>query len=157
MREIDSNHSRFSRRCVGQRYDHGVSVYDFAYVRCNHAQNLPQIEARRDFGRQIEEQLKPLFAEADAQVAFVSLDKEPEKAAEWFQQNMKEPELFLKHLYLDPKFVTADLLKVDAFPMTLVVGRDGKVAHVQRGFKEGEHSTEEIVKVATRLLKAAKT
>jgi hypothetical protein len=36
-------------------------VYDFAYVRCNRAQNLPQIEARRDFGRQIEEQLKPLL------------------------------------------------------------------------------------------------
>jgi hypothetical protein len=32
-----------------------------AYVRCNRAQNLPQIEARRDFGRQIEEQLKPLL------------------------------------------------------------------------------------------------
>jgi hypothetical protein len=36
-------------------------VYDFAYVRCNRAQNLPHIKARRDFGRQIEEQLKLLF------------------------------------------------------------------------------------------------
>jgi hypothetical protein len=35
-------------------------VYDFAYVRCNRAQNFPQVQARRDFGRQIEEQLKSL-------------------------------------------------------------------------------------------------
>ena len=61
MRKIHSNYSGFSRRCVGQRYDHSIGVYDFAYVRSNRAQNLPQIEARRDFGRQIEEQLKPLL------------------------------------------------------------------------------------------------
>jgi hypothetical protein len=41
--------------------DYSISVYDFAYVRCNRAQNLPQIEARRDFGRQIEKKLKPLL------------------------------------------------------------------------------------------------
>ena len=35
-------------------------MYDFAYVRCDRAQDLPQVEARRDSGRQIEEQLKPL-------------------------------------------------------------------------------------------------
>src|SRR5206468_9453723 len=60
MRKIDSNYSRFSRRCVGQRHDHSISVYDFAYVRRNRPQDLPDLKARRDFARQIEEQLKPL-------------------------------------------------------------------------------------------------
>jgi hypothetical protein len=41
--------------------DHGISVYDFAYVRRNRPQDLPDLEARRDLGRQIEEQLKPLL------------------------------------------------------------------------------------------------
>jgi hypothetical protein len=36
-------------------------VYDFAYVRRNRPQDLPDLEARRDFARQIEEQLKPLL------------------------------------------------------------------------------------------------
>jgi hypothetical protein len=35
-------------------------MYDFAYVRRNGAQDLSQVEARRDFARQIEEQLKPI-------------------------------------------------------------------------------------------------
>jgi hypothetical protein len=48
----------FFRSCIGQRNCYGIGVYDFAYVRCNRAQDLPQVEARRDSGRQIQEQLK---------------------------------------------------------------------------------------------------
>jgi thiol-disulfide isomerase/thioredoxin len=101
---------------------------------------------------EMEDQLKPLLGESDFQVAFVSLDKEPEKAAAWFLGNLKDPDTFLKRLYLDSKFETADELKVDSFPMTLIIGRDGKVARVQRGFKEGEKSTEELVRFAGKLL-----
>ncbi len=103
---------------------------------------------------EMEEQLKPYLTDQDFQVAFVSLDKDPSKAAEWFQGNLKSPDLFLKHLYSDAAFEAADKLKVDSFPMTLVIGKDGKVAHVQRGFKEGEDSTARLVKVSTDLLKA---
>ena len=102
---------------------------------------------------EMEEQLKPLFAEKDVQVAFVSLDKDPEKAAEWFQGHLKDPKALLDHLYNDSKFEVADSLKVDSFPMTLIIGRDGKVAHVQHGFKEGEGSTANLAKLVQTMLK----
>lgn len=41
------------------RNSYSISVHEFAYVRCNRAQDLPQVETRRDSGSQIEEQLKP--------------------------------------------------------------------------------------------------
>jgi thiol-disulfide isomerase/thioredoxin len=104
---------------------------------------------------EMEQQLRPLLGEKDFQAAFVSLDKEPAKAAEWFQGNLKEPAPFLKRLFVDPRFEAADKLSVDAFPMTLVIGRDGKIAHLQRGFKEGQGSTEAIAKIAGELLKAS--
>jgi hypothetical protein len=37
--------------CVGQPNDYGISEYDFAYVRCYRAQDLAQVEARRDSAR----------------------------------------------------------------------------------------------------------
>lgn len=102
---------------------------------------------------EMENELKPLTAEKDFQVAFVSLDKEPAKAAEWFQSNLKEPDLFLRHLYMDAAFENADKLSVDSFPMTFVIGRDGKIVHVERGFKEGEGSTAKMAKMASDLLR----
>src|SRR6266478_1325914 len=59
VRKIHSKCPEFSRSCIGQRNGYGISVYDFAYVRCDHAQDLAQVEARRDSGRQIQEQFKP--------------------------------------------------------------------------------------------------
>jgi cytochrome c biogenesis protein CcmG, thiol:disulfide interchange protein DsbE len=102
---------------------------------------------------EMEDAFKPLVGEADFQTAFVSLDKEPEKAVEWFQANLKEPARFLKDLYIDATFETADKLQVDSFPMTLIIGRDGKVAYVQKGFKEGEGSTEVLAKLAGDILR----
>jgi len=61
MRKIHSNYSRFSRRCVGAAIRPQISVYDFAYVRCNRAQNLPQIEARRDLVVRLRSSYKPLL------------------------------------------------------------------------------------------------
>ena len=60
VRKIHGKYPEFSRRCVGQRNAYGISVHDLAYVRRNRAQDLAQVEARRDSGGQIEEQLKPL-------------------------------------------------------------------------------------------------
>ena len=75
LREIHGKHSQFSRRCIGQRNAHRVRVYDFAYVRCNRSQNFPQVQARRDFARQIEEQLKPLVL--TLKFRFVLISKAP--------------------------------------------------------------------------------
>lgn len=102
---------------------------------------------------EMEDQLKPYLTNDEFQVAFVSLDKDPAKAAEWFQANLKNPALFMKHLYSDAQFEAADKLKVDSFPMTIVIGKDGKIEHVQRGFKEGEDSTARLVRLSSDLLK----
>jgi hypothetical protein len=61
VRKIHGKYPEFFRSRIGQHNCYGIGVYDFAYVRCNRAQNLPQIEAGRDCGRQIEEQFKPLL------------------------------------------------------------------------------------------------
>ena len=101
---------------------------------------------------EMEDMFRPYFAEDNFQMAFVSLDKNPEKAAQWFKDNLKDPNGLLKHLYIDPKFQAADKLEVDSFPMTFVIDQNGKVVHIQKGFKEGEGSTEEIAKIAKGLL-----
>jgi hypothetical protein len=61
LREIQRDYPDFSGRCIGQRNGYGIGVYNFAYVRCNRAQDLPQVQTRGDSGRQIQEQLKPLM------------------------------------------------------------------------------------------------
>lgn len=104
---------------------------------------------------EMEEQLAAKMADKDFQVAFVSLDKEPEKATEWFRSHLKAPEKMMPHLYSDAQFELADKLGVDSFPMTIIIGRDGKVAHVQKGFKEGQGSTDQLVKLSEGLLRAA--
>lgn len=99
--------------------------------------------------------LKPEMEDKDFQVAFVALDKDPAKAADWFQHNLKDPDRLLKNLYVDAAFEIADKLGVDSFPMTIIIGRDGKVAHVQKGFKEGQGSTASLVKIVSDLLRPA--
>ena len=85
------------------------------------------------------------------QLAFVSLDKDPVKAQQWFDANV-DLEDFKKKLYKDPEFKIAELLDVDSFPMTLIIDGAGKVVHVQRGFKEGEGTTEKIASYAESML-----
>ena len=60
MRKIHGQYPEFVCRRVVQRNGYGISVHHFAYIRCHRTQDLPQVEARRDSGGQIEEQLKPL-------------------------------------------------------------------------------------------------
>ena len=87
------------------------------------------------------------------QFAFVSLDKDPQKAVTWVENNLKDPKVYLSYLFKDPEFQVADELDIDSFPMTLVIDATGKVVKIQRGFKEGEGSTKALASLAGSLLK----
>ncbi len=102
---------------------------------------------------EMEDMFRPLISEKNFNVAYVSLDKDPADAVEWFRSNLKEPDVMLKSLFVDQTFAVADRLAVDAFPMTLIIDQNGKVVHVQRGFKEGDGSTAELAKMAGDLLR----
>ena len=82
---------------------------------------------------------------------FVSLDKEPSKAREWFKQNTKATEAMIESLYSDAGFELAEKLEADSFPMTVVIGKDGKISHIERGFKEGKEGTAQVKKIADLL------
>lgn len=101
---------------------------------------------------EMEDQFQPFFKNSKFQAAFVSLDKEPAKAKEWFATKLKKPESMLPFLYTDSKFELAEILELDTFPMTYVVGPDGKVAQIQKGFTAGEGSTEKMVSYAAGIL-----
>jgi thiol-disulfide isomerase/thioredoxin len=81
---------------------------------------------------------------SDRQVVFVSLDKEPKKAKDYFSKEFKADATMLSSLFYDASFQTADTLGVESFPMTLVVDGAGKVIKVQDGFKPGTGSTEAL-------------
>ena len=85
---------------------------------------------------------------------FVSLDKEPAKARDWFKQNTKATDAMIENLFSDAGFELAEKLEADSFPMTVVIGKDGKILHVERGFKEGKEGTEQVKKIAA-LMQAA--
>ena len=103
--------------------------------------------------KEMEEQFKVFADDHGFQAAYVSLDRDPGKAVEWFGSNLKDPAQMLKSLYSDPTFKAAETLKVESFPMTFVIDQNGKVAKIHEGFKEGENSTEEIAKAVAKLLK----
>src|SRR5579863_8713037 len=58
VRKIHGKYPEFFRSCIGQHNCYGIAVYNFTYICCNRAQDLPQVKARRDSGGQIEEQLQ---------------------------------------------------------------------------------------------------
>jgi thiol-disulfide isomerase/thioredoxin len=100
---------------------------------------------------------KPLLQKSDFNLAFVSLDKEPSKAVEWFKDNIVKKSAgddttnWMDKLFIDPEFTTADQLGIDAFPMTLVIDRTGKITKIQRGFTPGTQSTESLASTASNL------
>jgi thiol-disulfide isomerase/thioredoxin len=81
---------------------------------------------------------------ADRQVVFVSLDKEPKKAKEYFTKEFKSGPAMVGRLFYDSNFAMAEALGVESFPMTLVVDEKGKVIKIQDGFKPGSKSTEAL-------------
>ncbi len=102
--------------------------------------------------KEMETEFAPLLKETKFQFAMVSLDKEPAAALAWIKENLKVVPEMQSLLYEDSGFVAAGVLDVDSFPMTLIVGPDLKVLHVQRGFTEGEKSTAEMTaKVKAKL------
>lgn len=103
--------------------------------------------------KEMEDHFRAFSGDKDFQMAFVSLDKDPSKAVEWINANLKDPQQMISHLYSDASFAAAETLSVESFPMTFVVGKDGKVAHIQAGYKEGENSTEEMAKTIEGLLR----
>lgn len=105
---------------------------------------------------EMEQLFKPLFTHKDLNVAFVALDKDPNKAKQWMQKNLKDADALLAKLYRDEQFQIAEKLAIDSFPLTLIIDRSGKVAFVQRGFTPGTGSTKKIVGLTQDLLQAAK-
>lgn len=101
---------------------------------------------------EMEEKFQSLLENKDFQLAFVSLDKDPDKAGGWLSGHLKKPDTFLNLLYKDPDFAAAETLGIDAFPMTLVISKDGVVRYIQKGFEEGTQSTEKIIDFAKKLL-----
>jgi thiol-disulfide isomerase/thioredoxin len=84
---------------------------------------------------------------------FVSLDKEPAKASEWFNKNTSAKEAMAANLYSDAGFELAEKLEADSFPMTILVGKDGKILHVEKGYKTGAEGEAQVRKIA-ELMKA---
>jgi len=104
--------------------------------------------------REMEAIFAPLFKEPQFRFAFVSLDKEPENAAKWVKDNLTGAAGLATMLYIDPSFAVAETLAVDAFPMTLLIGKSGRVEFIQKGFKAGEGSTEKLAERVRNLLKS---
>jgi peroxiredoxin len=103
--------------------------------------------------KEMEKKFATLQKEKDVNFAFVSVDKNSANAETWVNGNLQDPAKFLRHLYADESFAIAEKLDLDTFPMTFVIGKDGLVKHVQRGYKEGEPSTDAIVEKALAVLK----
>jgi thiol-disulfide isomerase/thioredoxin len=102
--------------------------------------------------KEMEAEFANLMKNERFQLAFVSLDKDPNMAVQWFKENTQQPAGMLERLYKDPEFSAAERLSVDSFPMTVVVGPDGKVLHIQKGFEEGKGLTEKMVKLSEAVL-----
>jgi peroxiredoxin len=96
-------------------------------------------------------EFKPLFERPDVVVAFVSLDKETQKARKYMEETFGPNGVITQRIAFDEAFEAADRLEVDSFPLTIVLDRSGKVIKIQRGFKEGEASTKALLDAAKSL------
>jgi peroxiredoxin len=103
--------------------------------------------------KEMQQAFAGLISNKDFQFIFVTLDKDPSQAVDWVNANLPNAADALKFLFKDPDFIAAERLAVDAFPMTFIIGKDGKIKHVQRGFREGEGSTGKIAQLSEELLK----
>ena len=101
--------------------------------------------------REFEDELAGRLSNPDLTVAYVSVDKDQKKAASWLTNHLGTKDI-LSRLYFDSKFAGVSALGIDAFPVTVVIGKDGKVHHIQRGFEEGAGTTAALVKTVDQLL-----
>jgi len=104
--------------------------------------------------KEMEHEYTELFKNAKFQMAFVSLDKNPQDSLDWLKSNVGNPDVLEKYLYQDSEFKVADMLAVDAFPMTVVIGPDLKILKIQKGFEEGKGTTKALSDAASGALKA---
>lgn len=101
--------------------------------------------------KEMNQDFTPLYAKPEVVVGYVSLDKEPAKARQYLESTFGADAAVTKRLAHDETFKAADTLGVDSFPMTVVIDKTGKIVKIQRGFKEGEGSTQALLKLANAL------
>lgn len=101
--------------------------------------------------KEMSTEFAPLHERKDMVVGYVSLDKDPEKAKRYLQEEFGIDGAVTKRIGHDASFSAADQLGIDSFPMTVVLDRTGKVVKIQRGFKIGEGSTAALLKTAQGL------
>ncbi len=102
--------------------------------------------------KEMEQKFASFAGNKDVQIAFISMDKDPAKAKDWVRDNLASPKFVAERLYMDAKFETAETLGVDSFPMTIIIDQQQKVHYLQRGFKEGDKSTEKMATMIRELL-----
>lgn len=103
---------------------------------------------------EMEDEFRPLTMENDFQIAFVSVDEDPELAMVWFERNLKSADDMLRFLYSDPSGILVDQLKIDAYPTTFIVDQSGTVMFQQKGYAPGNQSTRRLVQYVELLRKA---
>ncbi len=103
---------------------------------------------------EMEKSLKVLKSEKDLRLVFVNLDKDPNQGIAWAKQNLVDPVWFLTKNVMDPQFAVTEKLGVDAFPMTLVINRQGSLSYIQRGYTPGQGLTEKLVSLLRKELQA---
>jgi thiol-disulfide isomerase/thioredoxin len=100
--------------------------------------------------KEMKEEFVGLISAGDFEFAMIALDTDAQKAVQWIKENIGDGP-WLERLYHDPEFKVAESLGVDEFPMTIVLAKDGKIAKVHRGFREGEGSTKKIAELVRTL------
>lgn len=101
--------------------------------------------------KEMSKEFAPLYERSDVVVRYVSLDKDPTKAKSYLEEEFGKSGAVTSRIAYDSNFEAADKLGIDSFPMTLVLDKNSKVVKIQRGFKPGEASTAELLKVAQGL------
>lgn len=106
--------------------------------------------------KEMEHKFSQFDLNKDVNIAFISVDKEPAKAKDWVRDNLATPKFVGERLYMDSKFEVAETLGVDSFPITVIIDQNNKVHFIQRGFKEGDQTTEKMVTMIRDLLNGKK-
>ena len=132
------------RALTGKRLQRKVTVINLWATWC---------EACKIELAEMADQFKSVRKHKNLQIAFVSLDKDPDAARAYFAEKFKDTPWMMEHLYFDPQFSLAESLHAQSFPMTVIVTPRGKVGYVQAGFEAGKGHTEALVTEVKSYLK----